>query len=788
MPTTQPTSAPTSQPTPLDIIDLNMFTAPITPEIVSKKVNYYLGSFVAYFIACFIILVVADYLRLGKAEVKQLYDSAYSSSVFIPSSSRGDLPSGPEGETSKHDRVMRNMVLNKLKSMDKQLIYTIEDEKRFVDLSEQSGRVTRDKSIAKGNTYSAGFHVYIDQRRAYLGCKPLWYPGGQVTACRSTWTLQESAVEDFVLYECNNHSVLSCVLSCDGAQVDRTGKRLIYIAQNAIAFCFNAISGSAFNYFGFSSRANILFEFFVTVPATIAIAKVMRLLYVCPIGFSVEYQVVRPRLVACLRSLGKLAIVPIITGIGGLLVTSAVFSRGYNIYIIVIYFFLEVQVYSFFLEFLLGSLLMFPSQYYRINIDLYVKQVVVLEVGRRFVELLHHQGLVTEGKDYYLRSRRFLFFFLIDYICLYNEAVKKGYVRDPSVVVEMQSTSIMHDGVSVDEEDPLALFDVYNANRINTDVINPMFERANLFKSNDKNGEMRAGMARMRQDTPVSADVELYKIYEEDSVRNIGMGDDISSEAYDFTENVLSFEDWKVNRKKFKEGTRGSFVKAFQVFEDLYNSNSGEGSSIPSSFSNTVHLHDANIKANPLLKATNKNVQLPVVMLGNTVSLSSVYDSAHKNSIDIISMYERDNVLKSNEETTMGHERQMRNDKPMSSHGEQSVSPDDVLYTLYNNESVRNIGTHDINTKAVSFDEEWTGEREETPVEDEDNDLADQETVVSSSIDNIVRLAHVKKNPLLQHMSKNIRSPVVDEDNDLVDQETVVSNSVDNIVRLAYVK
>jgi hypothetical protein len=87
----------------------------------------------------------------------------------------------------------------------------------------------------------------------------------------------------------------------------------------------------------------------------------------------------------------------------------------------------------------------------------------------------------------------------------------------------------------------------------------------------------------------------------------------------------------------------------------------------------------------------------------------------------------------------------------------------------------------------VSF-EEWTGEREETPVEDEDNDLADQETVVSSSIDNIVRLAHVKKNPLLQHMSKNIRSPVVDEDNDLVDQETVVSNSVDNIVRLAYVK
>ena len=640
IPTTQPTSAPTSQPTPLDIIDLNTLTAPITAEVVSTKVNYYLGAFVAYFIACFIVLVVVDYWRLGKAEVKKLHDSAYSSSVFIPSSSRGDLPSSPAVETSTHNRIIHNMV-DKLKRWDKMLMHVIEDEKKFVDLSGQLVRANRDKSsIVKGSAYSATFHAYIYQRRTFFGCKPLWYPGGQVTACSSTWTFQESAIEDFVLYICNNHSVLGCVLSCDGARVDRTGKRLIYIAQNAVAFCASSISGSVLNYLGYSDRANMIFAILVTAPATFAVGKVMNFLYVCPIGFSVEYEVVHPRVVAFLRGLGKLAIIPMLVGIGGLLVMSAVFSRGYDIYIIVVYFFLNVQLYGFFLELVSDSLLMFPSQYLGINIDVYVKQVVVLEVGRRFVELLHHQGLVTEGKDYYFRRRRILFIY-IDYICLYDEAVKKGYVPDPSVVVGMQVTSVMHDGLSIDiasdknEEDHAALYNVYStgANRIDTDKVT-MFERAQVLKSNGKNDKMIAGMTRMRQATPLDEDVELYKIYERDSIasRDIGMGDDISSNAYDFTENILSFEDWNARRKKFKEGTRGSFVTAFQVFEDLANSgffdsNSGkkklEEESIPSSVSNTVHLHDHNIKTNPLMKAMNKNV----VMLGETKSLGSVYAS-----------------------------------------------------------------------------------------------------------------------------------------------------------------
>ena len=37
---------------------------------------------------------------------------------------------------------------------------------------------------------------------------------------------------------------------------------------------------------------------------------------------------------------------------------------------------------------------------------------------------------------------------------------------------------------------------------------------------------------------------------------------------YELDQEQLSFEEWKMKRREFKQGTRKSFVKAFQVFED----------------------------------------------------------------------------------------------------------------------------------------------------------------------------------------------------------------------------
>jgi hypothetical protein len=93
-------------------------------------------------------------------------------------------------------------------------------------------------------------------------------------------------VEDLVVFACNHHTLLSGVYAVDGAAVDHTGKRLMYIAQNCIAFFMSAVSGSVFDYLSLSPKVNIVFDLVVTTPATIAMAKVIEALYTCPIGSS----------------------------------------------------------------------------------------------------------------------------------------------------------------------------------------------------------------------------------------------------------------------------------------------------------------------------------------------------------------------------------------------------------------------------------------------------------------------------------------------------------------------
>ncbi len=44
--------------------------------------------------------------------------------------------------------------------------------------------------------------------------------------------------------------------------------------------------------------------------------------------------------------------------------------------------------------------------------------------------------------------------------------------------------------------------------------------------------------------------------------------DGYNGDMYAFNDEILSFEEWKLKRKEFKNGTRGSFIKAFEVFQE----------------------------------------------------------------------------------------------------------------------------------------------------------------------------------------------------------------------------
>ncbi len=613
IPTVQPTATPSSWPVSLDIISINALSAPITAKVVNKKVNFYLGSFVAYFVTCFLLLTLIDCSKVGKSLVKKLHDSAFASGTFTPTVS-GDEAHSRVTASALLSVLLRDskakMVFNKLNKKDYEISKLMEDERRLQSLLAER---ERGKYKPSSKAYSAGFYAYIDQRRTYLGCQPLLYPDGQISGCGKSWKLQESLMEDLVVYLCNNHSVLNCIYSCDGAPVDRTGNRLIYMTQNCVAFFLSAVSGSVFNYIGVSERVNIFFDILVTTPATIAMAKVMKVLYVCPLGFSVEYQASNPLVVTIVRWLGKLVMLPILVAIGGLLVLSAIFSRGHDTVIIIVYFFLQVQLYGFFLELLFSGLMFLSTVYMRVTIDLSVRSILLLEVGRRYAEMIHRKGLLVEGKDYHYRCKYICCLLRIEYIYTFDDAVKKGYVRETDRAqgdMEMQTTSALHrstvgDDTGNDTSSPniyIRPSTVYEADELTTESsfqynvaaveIDDRVSLSRLFDSGKTTIMPKFELKSVDNKTcnTILSDEELYQEYQNDYVQasDTANGADVK---YDFDEKTLSFEEWKIERKKFKAGTRGSFVKAFQVFEDREQATS--------SVNNTMKL--ANVKTNPLL-------------------------------------------------------------------------------------------------------------------------------------------------------------------------------------------
>ena len=545
-----------------------------------------------------------DYSKLGRAVVRRLHDSAYSSNKFTPSTTHDErCDHVVEKEALVPDKSKAKMVFNKLKVRDCEISKVLEDEARLNALLAEREGSKNMPEVQQNKVYSAGFYAYIDQRRTVLGCKPLLYPDGQLSIpilCNTTLKLQESVMEDFIVFLCNNHSVFNCIYSCDGAPVDRTGNRLIYITQNCLAFFLSAVSGSVFDFVGLSDRANVVFDILVTTPATIAIAKVMKALYVCPVGFSVEYQAANSRIVTIVRWLGKLAIIPILAAISALLVLSAIFSRGYNTTLIIVSFFLQVQLFGFFLELILSGLMFLSTVYMRVTIDLSLRSILLLEVGRRYAEMIHHKGLLVEGRDYHYRCKYICCFLRIEYIYTFDDAVKKGYVQKVETLqsdVEMPVTSALHrqgssaledisggsslwhrpssttygaDELSIESSfhhdtaviedyavnegaDRLSLSSVYSS--VDSAGI-PKFEQTSIVKPAEHWSRMRDAMS-------MPTDEELYREYHNELTKNGHSGhadsnnsgvDSISSGNYDFDEKPLSFEEWKVERKRFKEG------------------------------------------------------------------------------------------------------------------------------------------------------------------------------------------------------------------------------------------
>lgn len=573
---------------------------PLDEKAVRVKVRYYLGTFAAYFIVCFILVKLIDISKIGKKITKKLHDSAYASKLYTPRMSHQELHDS--WCAVKNDTKSKRAVFNKLMGRDYKISKIVHNEAQFKGLSdmrsEASMRFLKTNRLGKDSGYSEGFYSYIDQRRTFLGCEPLLFNDGKVQACCWDFIFIKSAIEDFILYVCNNHSFLSCLYACEGAPVDHTGYTLIYTTQLCIAFFMSAISGSVLNYLQMPNAANIVFDIIVTTPATITIAKIMRILYVCPVCFSVTYQATHPRIVWMLKCLGKIAILPIIAAIITLLISAAIFSRGHSTVYILLYFLLQVQLYGFFLELTFSGLLFLSSFYMRSTIDLRYRSIVLLEIGRRFTEVIYH-GNMVENKDYHYRCYYVFWILRIECIYRFEDAVKKGYVKEEERIqddVEMTESNQYRPSNSLQ----YSLYkqpSFFTAGSVKTimksmmtnSVATNLIKGEVIYNENDETGsDFRAYNAQLPAQLPALSFINpMHAIGGTDTFRsNLQMFDrEIATEDDGYDGNmivravksqipgpiqddyILTDEELILQRKEFKEGTRNSFIEVFRKFE-----------------------------------------------------------------------------------------------------------------------------------------------------------------------------------------------------------------------------
>ena len=557
---------------------------PLDEKVVREKVRFYLGTFVAYFMVCFVLVKLMDVSKLGKSVTRKLHDSAYASELYVPKMSHQELQDS--WFRVKSDTRSKKAVLNKLRGKDYEVSKVVQREAQFRALSDNvSGagvKFLKSNRLGKDSKYSEGFYTYIDQRRTYLGCEPLLFNEGKVQICWWSTTFLKSVLEDFVVYVCNNHSFLNCLYACDDAPVDHTGNTLIYTTQLCIAFLMSAISGSVLNYSQMPNAANIVFDILVTTPATIAMAKIMKTLYVCPICFSVTYQATHPRVVCMLKYLGKIALLPIIAAIITLLIAAAVFSRGHDSAYIILYFFLQVPLYGFFLELIFSGLMFVSTFYMRSTIDLRYCSIILLEIGRRFTEIIYHENLI-ENKDYHYRCYYICWILRIECIYKFEDAVRKGYVKEEDRVrvdIEMTDSNEYRPSDSLN-------YDLYKqesfftskgtknimGNSMKSDVtMNPMNRRVVIY---DEHEERESGFVAHTAQLPVPSSSSINPMYatagavvRRSNLQQFGREIATDEDGYDVQADSVTDENLFLRRKEFKDGTRNSFIEVFRKFEE----------------------------------------------------------------------------------------------------------------------------------------------------------------------------------------------------------------------------
>jgi hypothetical protein len=659
-PSSSPTAHPTKAPVNLalaSILDTTL-TADVVRKKTNYYLGTYLAYFLCIYVSLYLVCYSRLGKSLAARLYQSAYDSSTFSKCTnelepVPENSEISciLQEIYENNKRVHGTVLLEREISKLKSKNEELS-RVRESSETGDISHASTKLSLYSSMNRRlvgmmmtnkEKFSAAFQVYITQNRTLLGSSGILFPNGySVRLCGRTYTFPVGMMENLLLFVCINHALFNCFYYVKGSKLGRHGTKLVYICREIMVFVLSQFVGLVTQYIGATGTGTTIFiNSFIVVPLAQSIGSFLVTLYTCPCTESVEFQSKYTRLHGYVLLLGRLALLPILFVIFISLIVACIFSTATKIGLIIAKYAVNVQILGV-VQLLVTRALSFVDNYY---FEVSICRYKVVSVGGMYLEriVLHR---LKANTDFTAQKAQYLCA-LVTIVTIIAES--KAASDDPKhVAIEMNTTqSALHSsyddgciseacaedcpddknsgadyGVAHAEESDLADEEVsYDCIYSTTDPSSPSDEiqycdmaaiRTSLMELNSRKSEdtkdsnhprvstnsvlavepaasMKRGMG--SNDSKIDVDnmtlAELVKQYKKEKAH---MADDEVDDQL--------FEEWKMRkRKQFKEGTRSSFVAAYNLYEDIFSKSTYQSTKTQAKEKQVY----SNTTANPLL-------------------------------------------------------------------------------------------------------------------------------------------------------------------------------------------
>ena len=184
--------------------------------------------YVAFFVALLVVLLFVDLSGAGGKTRQVLLLSALHARLYVVAAAPADRAL-ESGAVDAIVRIVRDNESMRLQAGEKSVCL----KKAFGSVGGSDG--AREALARQTDEDYKLLLEYLLLKRCLLGCGDVLYEGGLVLPLLGA-RLPPGLAEDFLLYVCNNHSILSCCFAAHGSRYSKTLRKFSITVQHSVSF------------------------------------------------------------------------------------------------------------------------------------------------------------------------------------------------------------------------------------------------------------------------------------------------------------------------------------------------------------------------------------------------------------------------------------------------------------------------------------------------------------------------------------------------------------------------